>query len=483
MNGTLDNLISLGLLLLLVFTALAFGTVEPWSLAVFELATVFLLAFWCIKGAIEGQISLLLPPIVWPLLVLFGFGLLQSIVITEADGQRKSLSVDVEATRLTVLTLFCLICVLLMFANFLVRRERIELVGHFLVYYIMIFSVFSLAQHFSWNGKFFWVVSPTIPLTAPFGSFVNHAHFSGYVEMIMPLPLAMLLLKTVRSEARVFYGFAVVVMGVATVVSLSRGGMISMLAGLLFTSIVSVWAISLRAKLAAGPSSFITKPWLTRAGLGLVMLVVIIAGIFWVGADPVMDRLEKSSLTGEAQPGRQTLYSSRGFIWTDTLKLIKDHPLTGTGLGSYPVAFTRYTQNDSAYFPIEQSHNDYLQILADAGLVGGSLALWFLVSLFSSFIRGIRHSDPRLAALVLGAGGGIFALLIHSIFDFNLQIPSNSLMFLLLAAIVSVIGTPSCSPQMSSVSNSASPLPRVPTRNSSTVLPGGYQNDAIQIQR
>ena len=124
MNGTLDNLISLGLLLLLVFTALAFGTVEPWSLAVFELATVFLLAFWSIKGVVEGKITLLLPPIFWPLLALFGFGLLQSVVITGADGLRKSLSVDVEATRLTVLTLFCLIGVLLMFANFLVRRQR-----------------------------------------------------------------------------------------------------------------------------------------------------------------------------------------------------------------------------------------------------------------------------------------------------------------------------------------------------------------------
>jgi O-antigen ligase len=353
---------------------------------------------------------------------------------------------------LVVLTLFCLILAFLMFANFLVKRERVVLLSHFLVYYVFVFSVFSLVQHFSWNGKFYWVISPTTPLTSPFGPFVNHAHFSGYVEMVMPLPLALLLLKAVRREAQLFFGFATVVMGVATVVSLSRGGMLSMLGGLTFTSLMSL--LALRKRRSEEPRS--VNPHhrllvLTRMGLGVLVLVVILLGIFWVGVDPVLDRLAVSSLTGQVEPGRQTLYSSRGFIWTDTLKLIADYPLLGTGLGSYPVAFAKYSQSDSAYFPIEQSHNDYLQILADAGFVGGALAIWFLVSLFRSFARGVRHPDPRLAALVLGAGGGVFALLVHTIFDFNLQIPSNSLMFLLLAAIISVIGTPARSQKAHSV--------------------------------
>jgi O-antigen ligase len=258
--------------------------------------------------------------------------------------------------------------------------------------------------------------------------------------------------------------------------------MISMVAGLVFTSFSSIWAVQGRSGMSAKARFNTNMPGLARIGLGVVILVVIVAGIFWVGADPVMDRLEQSSLTGEVKPGRQTLYSSRGFIWVDTMKLIADYPLIGTGLGSYPMAFTKYSQNDSAYFPIEQSHNDYLQLLADAGIVGGSLAVWFLVTLFRSFARGIKHPDPLMAALVLGAGGGIFALLIHSIFDFNLQIPSNSLMFLLLAALVSVIGAPSRHRKKPNVEPSVPPPPRAQTQRPSPLLQGGYRNEALHVQ-
>src|SRR5205085_8004012 len=141
---------------------------------------------------------LLLPPVSGPLLALLGLGLVQCFVVSDPDGQLRSLSLDVEATRLTVLTLLCMIIALLLFSNFLARVDRVEKVGHFLVFYGLLFSVFGLAQHFSWNGKFFWIVEPTYPLSAPFGSFVNHSHFAGYIEMMMPFPLAMILFKSVR---------------------------------------------------------------------------------------------------------------------------------------------------------------------------------------------------------------------------------------------------------------------------------------------
>lgn len=442
MGAALDNFISVALIVLLVFTALAFGSVEPWALAVFELVITLLLALWAVKSVAEGQLVILLPQILWPLLVLLGFGFAQGVTFTGADGQPRSLSLDAEATRLTTLTFFFIIVAMLLFANFLMKRDRIEQLGHFLVYYGLIFSVFGLAQHFSWNGKFFWVVPPTVPLTAPFGSFVNHAHFAGYIEMLMPFPLAMLLLKTVRREAQLFYGFAAVVMGVATVVSLSRGGMISMVCGLAFTSLLSIRATRKKRSHSFEPDVSGKALVLKRLGAGALVLVVILGGILWVGIDPVLERLGKSTLAGTPGEGQQTLYTARGFIWADTLKLIAEHPWLGTGFGAYATAFAKYTERDSAYFPIEQAHNDYLQIWADTGVVGGVLALWFLIIVWRNFARGIKHPDPVLAALVLGAGGGIFALLVHSIFDFNLQLPSNSLMFLLLATIITVIGAP-----------------------------------------
>jgi O-antigen ligase len=86
---------------------------------------------------------------------------------------------------------------------------------------------------------------------------------------------------------------------------------------------------------------------------------------------------------------------------------------------------------------VPQAHNDYLQIVADCGVAGGLIALWFLIALFRAFSRGIRSRDPLMIALALASGAGAFGLLVHSVFDFNLQLPSNALLFLLLTAVAS----------------------------------------------
>ena len=73
--------------------------------------------------------------------------------------------------------------------------------------------------------------------------------------------------------------------------------------------------------------------------------------------------------------------------------------------------------------------------------MGGAIALWFIVLVFRAVSRGARSGDPLYAGLALGAGAGIFAILVHSLFDFNLQLPSNALLFLLLSAVAVNIGT------------------------------------------
>jgi O-antigen ligase len=93
-----------------------------------------------------------------------------------------------------------------------------------------------------------------------------------------------------------------------------------------------------------------------------------------------------------------------------------------------------YTKSDGA-LRVPQAHNDYLQIVADCGVVGGLIAIWFLIILFRTVMRGIRSRDTLYAGLALGSGSGIFALLVHSLFDFNLQLPANALLFLVLLAI------------------------------------------------
>ncbi len=112
--------------------------------------------------------------------------------------------------------------------------------------------------------------------------------------------------------------------------------------------------------------------------------------------------------------------------------------VNGRGAGAYPTAYPIYSTREKMA-PVNQAHNDYLQLLADGGLLGAIIALWFIFLVARDTLRASRHRNPLMAATALGSAGGLFALMVHSLFDFNLQIPSNALLFLVLTSVVSRI--------------------------------------------
>jgi len=170
------------------------------------------------------------------------------------------------------------------------------------------------------------------------------------------------------------------------------------------------------------------------------MLFTIGAGVWWIGADPVIRRVEKSELAPKSMGADrgETFFRSRGWIWRDTAAMIRDRWALGVGIGAYQTAYPIYSSHDGT-LEVGQAHNDYLQIMADAGIIGALIALWFIFLVARDILRASRHVSRVMSGTALGAGGGIFALFVHSLFDFNFQIPSNALLFLVLTAVVSQI--------------------------------------------
>jgi O-antigen ligase len=117
--------------------------------------------------------------------------------------------------------------------------------------------------------------------------------------------------------------------------------------------------------------------------------------------------------------------------------MIREHPSSGVGLGAYPLAYTRY-DSSSGLQRVEQAHNDYLQITADAGIPGGLLAILFLFFLFTRGLRATQTRDRRRRAMIIGALIGCFSIAVHSFVDFNLQVTANAQIFLALAAIATL---------------------------------------------
>jgi len=427
LRSALDKTIVAGLLLAIIFTPLALGTVESWSEALFELLIVLLILLWAAKAIVERHLVFKFPPASLPLAGLVLLGLAQSIALTGSAGETSSLSMDVEATRGAVTTIFFLFLSFLIVTNFFNTPERLRTLATTLIIFGLALGVFALVQHFTWEGKMFWVRPMPIAGDGNAGPFVNRNHFAGYMEMLIPIPIALAFSRAVRGEARLFYGFAAAIMGIAEVASLSRGGLASLAAGLFFLTAIIVWQ-KRSARHSEGRSSFGLGPAL----MIVAMLAAIGAGVIWVGADlDVLRRMTNDPLTTGANTDRPA-------VWRDAYSMFRSHPIAGTGLGTFEAVYPNYGHGNGT-FVIQYAHNDYLQVLADGGVVGGALAIWFIIVIFRAFFRGLRSRDIFVSTFALGAGAGIIALLVHSLFDFNLQIPSNALLFLVLSAALSGI--------------------------------------------
>jgi len=423
-------------MVVIVFTTLAHGTVEPWSVALFELIVIALMLLWAVKMVAAKQLKVMVPRPALPIIALLLLGLVQSVAFSNGSGQRWSLSFDVEATRMAVTILFFLLVMFVMSANFFASPERLSTLAKFLVIYGLALAVFSLIQRFTWNGNLYWL-RPTTSVASPFGPFVNRNHFAGYMELLIAVPVGLIVTGGVRGEARLFYGLSAAMMGIAAIFSLSRGGMISLFAEIMFITAVS--AKLSRHNRDGRDQSLAVR--LKKIGAVAAIIMVIALGVAWIGIEPVINRITTGQAASVKDAGKiETFSQSRGWIWRDTWALIRAYPLAGVGLGAFQTAYPIHSQYDGSLGVVSEAHNDYLQILADGGLIGGALALWFMVALFRVIFRGLGSHNPLLAGLALSSGAGIFGLLVHSLFDFNLQLPSNSLLFLLLSAVASYIG-------------------------------------------
>jgi len=270
-----------------------------------------------------------------------------------------------------------------------------------------------------------------MPQSQAFGPFINRHHFAGYMELALAVPLGLLFSGSVEKEKRFIYLFAAVLMGVALIITNSRGGIISLGAEILF--LVATLGLGSRHKKRASAKKIPRiKSAATKAGLALALIVALLGGVVLLGGEEALTRVVGSVNTDDPTTGR-------AHFWSVTADIIKTHPIIGTGLGAFAVVYTGYDSRNGLY-RLEQAHNDYLQVLSDGGIVGAAIGLFFLVSLFRmGFARRESHDDFR-RGVATGALAGCFAVLVHSFFDFTLHTPSNALLFLILAALATMNG-------------------------------------------
>ena len=424
--------------LAIILSALAYGTVHYWALAIFFIGAVSILVLWLIDSWSLGSFRISRNVLQLPLLGMFLLGVFQLLPLrhpedvgTHSIPLVSSLSFDPYSTRFILVQTAALLIYLAAVLVFTDTPKRLRLLVRTITVFGFFLAIFGLTQSFTSPDKVYWIRD--MPQSQAFGPFINRHHFAGYMELALALPLALVFTGSIEREKKFIYLFAAGLMAVALIMTNSRGGLISLCAELLF--LVATMGLRRRHKHKKRESEE-HKPRIKsaamKAGLALALVVALFGGVVLLGGEEALTRMVGSVNTDDPTTGR-------AHFWSVTIDIIKHHPWVGTGLGAFGVVYTGYDSRNGMY-RLEQAHNDYLQVLSDGGILGAVLGLFFVVSLFRMGFARRESRDDFRRGVATGALAGCFAVLVHSFFDFTLHTPANALLFLVLAALATMNG-------------------------------------------
>lgn len=447
-NSRLDWGIEGILAALLAFMPLTFGAVHPWSEQVVIVLAAGISILFAIKLLLSprtglawswaylavavfllvGAIQLIpLPASVVQAISPNTVALRTELLADQPDSEEllatMTLSFYPRATRHNLRLVLAVAAVFFVVANYYRDPRRIKRLLTVVAAIGGAIAVLALAQTLVGNGKIYWVV-PTYKTVANSGPFINHSHYGQFMNLSIGAALGLLLVRmhegfTGRTvtPARVFEYFgspearttklllAMIVLGVATVfLSLTRGGMISMLIAAGFTTLMLSWRQSLH-------------------GRGWIMVMVALAAflcVLWVGFDEVYDRLATLQDLQQAESGRWQIIQDIALAWTK-------FPVLGTGLGTHEVVYPMFDRSTIASWAMH-AENEYAQAAEETGLVGLLALVVFGIVIWANYARSMNVASAPIRSAAYGLGFGLLAILVHSLSDFGQHLPANAML-------------------------------------------------------
>ena len=455
----MTKLAEISLILGLALAVLAFGGAETISFSLVEIllfgAAAWLLAtsgrrtllfsrkIALVSAVLAGIVLLQLCPVPQTLLHLFA-----GREVPQTNIHAGYLSFEPYATRTHFLIL--LACFIAFYFAQVVSQDRqrkqffigaLIALGTFEAFYGLVQYLTGWQQIFAYVKKF--------DLEEATGTYINRNHYAGFLEMILPFSLAWVFYEyaKLRGDRGFRTKFKILVAkSAAQRLTLSLSVSVVLCAALIFSrsrmgilaaasSILVIFALVVISRFHGRMGSL----------LAAAFIVLSICLAVWIGPGPIVSRFQ--TVNEEYSLGGQ----SRLSMWRDTLPLINEHPWLGTGLGTFPIA---YTGGQTAFVGqfVNHAHNDYLELAADLGIPAafilfGSI-LFILARAIRSFLTGERDFERIVA---LGCVGSIVAILLHSFTDFNLYIPANALLFSAILGLAVSVRVPHAQPRSTQI--------------------------------
>ena len=454
-----DRIIEVLLFLLLAFMPFAFGAVEAWSEEVVVIITAAIAICFFLKLIFEENTHIIWSWAYIPLLLFifvaafqliplpFNFvkaispntalikhDLLADLPDSETLLNYITLSFYPNATKHDLRLVLSLGIVFFVFVN--TYRHPVQ-IKRFLAAITIIggsIAVLALSQDLIGNGRIFWKI-PTVNGKAFSGTFVNHSHYGQFMNLSIGAAIGLIFIKIHEEFERkkvtaekvfeylscplalpIWLLLLMIIIGVVTVfVSLTRGGMVSML-------------------IAAGFVTLVLGSRKSIKGHGWIIALVALcsfACILYIGFDSVYDRLASLQNLHQAQSGRWQILKDISLAWTK-------FPIFGTGLGTHEVVYPMFDRSTIASLAA-YAENEYAQAAEETGLVGLVSLIAFGICICIYYIRSTKNSSLPVQSAAYGLGFGLVAILIHSLSDFGQHLPANAFLSLISCAILFVL--------------------------------------------
>ncbi|MBC8095734.1 MAG: O-antigen ligase family protein [Akkermansiaceae bacterium] len=395
---------------ILVFGPLATGAVRVPDFLVLQALTIGVLSLWALRLWVKPRAQLLWPPISWAVLAFTAYAVVRYFT-SELE----------YPARTEVIQVFMYAFLFLAIVNNLHKQEHTQVIVLTLVFLAMAISFYALYQFVTDSDRVWTFIKPYKHRAS--GTYISPNNLAGFLEMILPLALASLLVSRAKPVLKIFVAYASLVILGGIAVTLSRGSWIAV--GVVLLALFGMLLFHRNYRL---PTT--------------VMLVVLIgAGIYFVPkAQFLKARVQETTKNDRLND------SARFDLWEPAFRLWQENIWWGIGPNHYNYRFRAYRPQSVQLQP-DRVHNDYLNALTDWGIVGLALVLSACALLCAGvlktwrFVRGnsadLGGGNSNKFALVLGTSLGVLAILIHSLVDFNMHIPANAIVAITLMALLS----------------------------------------------
>ena len=433
------------LLALLAWLPLPLGSNRPWAWSIFNLASysIFAVSVYAYRHELLSRLSpykaaiaifvsflvyIFVQTIPLPISVLSVLSAESANVYVTAGVNTAPISIDAPQTLISFYKSIAYFCV---FITTLILCDELKKIKLLMLLIISsgLFQAMYGALEILFGAETSWIFQIPVKQNAT-GTFVYKNHFANFLMLCLSVGVGYLVSTLLSSKptggghqklrnflsmflnGKAFVRIALAIMVIALVMSRSRMGNTAFFLSMTVVGLLSLFLIKRRTK-----------------GLTLLIISMFIIDMFilsaWFGLDKVKDRIEQTSLSTE----------TRDEVVIDSIPLLQDFTLTGSGLGTYYTAFPQHT-GDEVYAFYDHTHNDYLQFAIELGipatLVIFSLpliALWQCVKV----LKNRRSSIAKGAAF--GVLMSIVGMAIHISVDFPLQAPANAAYFVVMLAM------------------------------------------------